>query len=280
MPSNQPRGRRSNETTLSGGETGAAAATEAPNPTSKRSSVIGPRTDGNCKQPGRRRRGGADRAAPGRDRGATLTHPTPPEPAAGHSYPSAMRRRRLTPSVVATIIVAIASTAASASRAPILRAFERPATKVDRVPRQLTSRMRVIDSRRVATYVAPRRRARRTTLFVATVAGKGWCLITIQFQPRSAAASCGPRLFGIGSFFRAGEGTFFAGIAANRVTRVVLVGSRGARHVAHLSRDNGFIYDCRAYNGCACLIDRVEVYAGGRLLESRAWSPASCARRH
>src|SRR5215218_72572 len=125
----------------------------------------------------------------------------PPEPAAGHSYPSAMRRRRLTPSVVATIIVAIASTAASASRAPILRAFERPATKVDRVPRQLTSRMRVIDGRRVATYVAPRRRARRTTLFVATVAGKGWCLITIQFQPRSAAASCGPRLFGMGSFF-------------------------------------------------------------------------------
>jgi hypothetical protein len=66
-------------------------------------------------------------------------------------------------------------------------------------------------------------------------------------------------------------------VAANAVTRVVLVGVRGARHVVPLSRDNGFVHDCRAYNGCACLIDRVHAYAGTRLLGTQRW--ASCARR-
>jgi hypothetical protein len=44
------------------------------------------------------------------------------------------------------------------------------------------------------------------------------------------------------------------------------------------SADGGFIYDCKAYNGCACVVDRVEGYdAAGQLVASEAL--AGCPRK-
>jgi len=112
-------------------------------------------------------------------------------------------------------------------------------------------------------------------VFVVRDEHKGWCVLTAQ--PTSVGAGCGRSLFGSRSFVTAGEGKFLAGVVADEVTRVVVVGSRGVRHVVPLSRDEGFVYDCRAHNGCACLISRIEAYAGSRLLESKPW--ATCRHR-
>lgn len=72
----------------------------------------------------------------------------------------------------------------------------------------------------------------------------------------------------------------FAGIAANEVTRVVLVGSRGVRHRLQLSSDGGFIYDCRAYNGCACLVARLDAHDDqGKRVTHESWLSPTCRRR-
>jgi hypothetical protein len=171
--------------------------------------------------------------------------------------------------VIAGMIALSTSASVFAASPSAPRAFQRPATAEDRLPSRFTALFQAIASRRVATYVAPHRPARRAAVFVIRDKNRGWCVLTAQ--PASVGAGCGRFLFAGGGFITAGEGKFLAGVAANDVTRVVVVGSRGVRHV--VPRDKGFVYDCRAHNGCACLVNRIEAYGGSGLLESQPWVP-------
>jgi hypothetical protein len=141
-----------------------------------------------------------------------------------------------------------------------IRAFERPAKAADMLPssaRPTFNGERVVASRRVAVYTD--RRRRRSALYVFVTSGKRACVFLVGNV--SAGGGCNPHklLFTYGSIALE-EGKYLAGVASNRVRKVVLIGRTGARHAAVLSADNGFIYDCRAWNGCAGLIVQVDAY--------------------
>jgi hypothetical protein len=95
---------------------------------------------------------------------------------------------------------------------------------------------------------------------------------------KGVGGGCGPKpLFRRNHRLVAGSGQLFAGIAADEVTRVVIVGSRGVRREVRLSPDNAFIFDCRAYNGCSCVIARVEGFTRtGRRVVNQRWLGPSC----
>jgi hypothetical protein len=175
---------------------------------------------------------------------------------------------------VPAVVLLVGTSSATAANPP-LRAFERPASAADRMPTG-TVRLpyRIVDSRRIATYIAPRRPSRRATLYLLATQGHGLCVFLVQ--PRSAGGGCGSD-FPATRKIAASEGKFFAGVVANEVARVVIVGTRGVRHVVPLTRDNGFIYDCRAYNGCTCVVAAVEAFsAGGKLVERQDWRSRAC----
>jgi hypothetical protein len=85
-----------------------------------------------------------------------------------------------------------------------------------------------------------------------------------------------------------GPSGFLAGVAANEISRVVLVRPRGGRIQLRLSSDNAFLFDCRAYdrdNGCLCVVAGLYGYArDGRLVVSQRWRwpgsrlPAACRK--
>lgn len=67
-------------------------------------------------------------------------------------------------------------------------------------------------------------------------------------------------------------GRVLAGVASDRVARVVVIGSRGVVHEVPLSPDHGFIFNCRAYNGCACVISRLQAFDKlGNRIENQDW---------
>ena len=58
------------------------------------------------------------------------------------------------------------------------------------------------------------------------------------------------------------------------------VTSQGVRHRVHLSPDNGFIFDCRAYNGCTCVVKWLDAYtAAGRRVAHEDWLAYGCSGR-
>ncbi len=139
----------------------------------------------------------------------------------------------------------------------------------------------MIDSRRIAVYQD--RRGRRATLFVAKTRTQ-LCIMLVNAAPPGvggAGGGCSPRSsFFQGRHVSATSGRLFAGVVSNEVARVVLVGSRGVRHPVEVTVDGGFIYDCRAYNGCAGLIACVEAYGrSGPVLSKQAWMADGCRRR-
>lgn len=164
-----------------------------------------------------------------------------------------------------------------------LRAFQRAKQSTDVVRGRFADRLQIADSRRVATYVD--RRGRRATLYLAK-GGLGLCHILVHSSPPygfgGAGSGCSPpaQFLGRGRHVAASSGRLFAGVVANEVARVVIVGSKGVRHPVKVTADGGFIYDCRAYNGCAGLIACVEAYTrDGKLLSRQPWFGLSCARR-
>ena len=162
-----------------------------------------------------------------------------------------------------------------------LRAFQRPARPTDRAPSVISRLAEVVASRRVATYTD--RRGRFAALYVVKRRRNGAVeLCTFLVRSNGAGGGCSPQsqFFRPGHRVSAGSGRLFAGIAANEVTRVVLIGSRGTRHRMRLTADNGFIHDCRAYNGCACLIAWLDAYdARGHRVTHESWLSTGCGPR-
>lgn len=179
------------------------------------------------------------------------------------------------------LLVTGAAAAGNGRSAEELRAFERPKRESDVLRAPVAAYLRVIDSRRIAVYQD--RRGRRAMLFVAKTRTQ-LCIMLVNSAPPGvggAGGGCSPS----GSFFQgrhvsATSGRLFAGVVSNDVARVVLVGSRGVRHSQEVTADGGFIYDCRAYNGCAGLIACVEAYGrSGQVLSKQSWTADGCRRR-
>ena len=151
-----------------------------------------------------------------------------------------------------------------------IRAFQRHAAATDAMPRWSRPAFgaeRVLASRRVATYADRRRRT--SALYVVVTSAERVCVFLVG--NRTSGGGCNPRkhLFTRGPVALV-EGRYLAGVASNRVRRVVLIGRIGAHHTATLSVDNGFVYDCRAWNGCAGLVVRAKTYdATGKLIGSQ-----------
>ena len=162
-----------------------------------------------------------------------------------------------------------------------LRAFARDKRATDVLSGSFATHLRIIDSRRIAVYQD--RRGRRATLYVAKSRTQ-LCVVLVNASSAGAVGGSGGGCSPKASFFQsrhvsAGSGRLFSGVVSNEVARVVIVGSRGVRHPVKVTADGGFIYDCRAYNGCAGLIDCVEAYAGnGDFLSGQAWGPGGCRR--
>ena len=155
------------------------------------------------------------------------------------------------------------------------RAFQRPPRAADKFRSHWPRHGRVIASRRVATYDG---RARRASLYVFKTSTGEACYALVF---NGIGGGCYPKtLFRPNFRLAAGSGQLFAGIAADEVTRVVIIGSRGVRHNVRLSPDNGFIFDCRAYNGCACVVARIDAFTrSGRRVVSQRWLAPTCSRK-
>lgn len=168
-----------------------------------------------------------------------------------------------------------------AAGADELRAFERAKRETDVLRAPVAANLRVIDSRRIAVHQD--RRGRRATLYVAKTRTQ-LCVVLVNSSSAGAVGGTGGGCSPKESFFQgrnlsASSGRLFSGVVSNAVARVVLVGSRGVRHPLRVTADGGFIYDCRAYNGCAGLIACVEAYArNGALLSGQPWLPGGCKR--
>ena len=167
---------------------------------------------------------------------------------------------------------------ATASKQPAsadLKAFQRPATATDVLPRAVRAEMprtfgTVLASRRVATVDGFRGRA---TLYIVRLRRHHTCLI--QGDHGSFGGSCSPSREFLSPKRRVHVGTgdgFFHGVAGNEVARVAFVDRHWRLHQVQLTRDNGFLYVCRNRNGCIDVIKAVNGYDGnGRLVSHQVW---------
>jgi len=196
-------------------------------------------------------------------------------------------RQQLGPGLAAVAIAILACQSASAG--PVidggeseLRAFERAKRPNDVLRGSFARHFRVTDSRRIAAHQD--RRGRRATLYVAKTRTQ-LCVVLVTSSSAGSVGGAGGGCSPKSSFFQgrhvsASSGRLFWGLVSNEVARIVIVGSRGVRHPVAVTRDGGFIYDCRAYNGCAGLIACVEAYdRDGDFLSGQAWGPGGCRRR-
>jgi hypothetical protein len=142
-----------------------------------------------------------------------------------------------------------------------LRAFQRPYQASDRLSGRIAAD--VSDSRRVQTLRVTSQKLYR--LYAAKTRDGRLCIALAHGGGIATACSYEKAFFARDRRVALLESRVIAGIAANDVARVVVVGARGKRHVVPVSRDGGFIYNCRAYNGCPGLVAAVEAFdAGGR----------------
>jgi hypothetical protein len=146
-------------------------------------------------------------------------------------------------------------------------AFQRPATAADRYT-GLHRSWRVADSRLVARSVVRRpNRLSTARLYLLRRTDRLLCFV---LRDVGEAASCASSL-PLGTV-HVTLSRVLAGVAANDVTRVVVIGTRGRRHTVKLTRDHGFIWDCRAYSGCSSVTVGIEGYnRGGRRVYSTNW---------
>jgi hypothetical protein len=68
------------------------------------------------------------------------------------------------------------------------------------------------------------------------------------------------------------SGRLLSGVAGNEVARIVVVGTHGVRHTVRLTRDKGFIWDCRAWSGCSSVIAEIQAYdRAGKTIYRTRW---------
>lgn len=154
--------------------------------------------------------------------------------------------------------------ATSTSTGSMPRAFDRPRKATDALPRAIRvpvparagASETIIATRRIASYTDGR--GRRALLYLAKTAHQV-CYLT--FWRGGAGGGCSPstNFFG-GGHIVVGSSHLLSGVADDDVASLVVVGSRGVRHPVTVTADGGFIYDCKAYNGCTCVVDHVEAF--------------------
>lgn len=162
--------------------------------------------------------------------------------------------------------VTVAAGASAATQEPI--AFQRPARADDRYTGP-PSTWQIRDSRLVARALVRRpNRVNQARLYLVRRANGMLCVVLHDAGGGAASCTSSSQLARGVSL----SGRLLAGVVRNEVARVVVVGTRGVRHPVKLTRDKGFIWDCRAWNGCRWVVAAVEAYdAAGSLLYRTAW---------
>jgi hypothetical protein len=175
---------------------------------------------------------------------------------------------------------------ASAGRAADdIRAFDRPATATDRLPERIAQSFRrrgtrLSDSRQIARYRDGRGRLHRLFASRGHDAERREVICQILVRANGHGSGCSPSsgFFGSGRRVAASSGRLMWGFVARDVARVVVVGTQGRLHPVALTTDGGFIWNCRAYNGCACVVAELHAFDDrGRLVTRQNWRAASCA---
>jgi hypothetical protein len=173
--------------------------------------------------------------------------------------------RRLGGGFLAALVLAATAAAATAPALP-LRVFKRPAHAYDKLPAVARKVGAVQAARRVATALDAKRRP--YLVYVTRMKDKSVC--TLLVQSSSYRARCAPA----SALFDHSRRTFsvikglIGGIAADGVTKVVLVGAT-AKKTIPLTKDGGYIYGCPAPTNCATWVREVLGYSSAGKLVSQ-----------
>ena len=152
-----------------------------------------------------------------------------------------------------------ASVAAAAAGPPqTLMAFARPHHPYDNLPAAAkTLAPNVANSRRVATAVDSKKN--QFLVYVTLMKNKQVCSVLIQGKTYSDRCTPQPILFQTGrESFSVIKG-LIGGVAANDVTRLVLVGGSKKKTIP-LTTDHGYIFGCPAPSTCASWVKTVVGY--------------------
>ena len=160
---------------------------------------------------------------------------------------------------VVSVFALVAATAAAAAGPPqTLKAFARPHHAYDNLPAAAkTFTPNVVNSRRVATAVDSKKN--QFLVYVTLMKNKQVCSVLVQ--GKSYSARCTPQAI----LFQTGRESFsvikglIGGVAANNVTRLVLMGG-SKRKTVPLTTDHGYIFGCPAPSTCAGWVKTVVGY--------------------
>ena len=156
---------------------------------------------------------------------------------------------------------------AAATAPDRIRAFERPATARDRLPQRNfrwfpQQGTRLLEVREVARYRDGRGRLSRLLVARGVDAEGRSVTCQILLQAYGMGSGCDPSraFFTPGRLVAASAGRLMSGVVAENVARVEIIGTHGRVHPVALTPDGGFIWNCRAYNGCACVVAELRAY--------------------
>lgn len=174
--------------------------------------------------------------------------------------------------------------AAAASDLP--SAFTRAPSAADQLPPTfpgISDGGRPYESRRIATLSGAKREW-SVFIFKQKIKKRINVCLFVFTRGQGAGGGCSPSesFFGPGGDVAASSSRVLAGVTSDRVARVVVIGSLGVAHEVPLSRDKGFIFNCRAFNGCSCVISRLQAFdVLGNRIENQDWrsSAPNCRRR-
>lgn len=157
-----------------------------------------------------------------------------------------------------------------------LKAFQRPATASDAIPRAALGPLprrfgAVVASRRIATASGFRGHA---ALYLVRLKRHHTCLIQLNHGSAGGGCSLSRDFLSANRRVNAGAGNgFFNGVAGNDIARVAFVNRHWKLQPVRLTRDGGFLYVCRNRNGCVDVIKAVNGYdRSGRLVSHQVWS--------
>jgi len=173
---------------------------------------------------------------------------------------------------------------AAAAASDLPSAFTRAPSAADQLPPTfpgVPDGGRPYESRRIATLSGTKREW-NVFIFKQKIKKRINVCRFVFTRNQGAGGGCSPSesFFGPGRQVSAGAGRVLAGVASDRVTRVVVIGSLGVVHEVPLSSDNGFIFNCRAFNGCACVVSRLQAFDRmGRRITNQDWRGSRSCRR-